>query len=86
MSRVYTSLFVEDDKLALHENDAGKYNLTIGDRITIFLDNDLDKFMADLNQLYKDHIARKEARRARKDNGAKEANPEKFPTHKAIKT
>ena len=75
MSRNYINIFMEDrDEITLAETDAGRYHLVIGTELTIFFNRtaDLDKFMSNINQLYEDHNARKEARRARKDNGSKE--------------
>ena len=89
MSRNYINIFLEDtDELAFAETQAGKYNLTVGTGTVLFFTETatLDKFMSNINMLYEDHNARKEARRARHENGSK-TSPDKFTsgTHKAPK-
>ena len=89
MSRNYINIFLEDtDELAFAETQAGKYNLTVGTGTVLFFTETatLDKFMSNINMLYEDHNARKEARRARHENGSsKQTIPGERNTHTKLK-
>jgi len=89
MSRNYTNIFLEDtDELTFAETTAGRYNIAISSDVVIFFTETvlLDDFMKKLNQLYEDHNARKEARRARHENGSsKQTIPGERKTHASLK-
>ena len=88
MSIALIDIFLEhEDTITLAEDSNGKYAVHIGDRTKLFFVQSLplDEFMKRLNTAYDQTIARKEARRARKDNGSRTPRAESYGEKLGIK-